>query len=80
MEDVFKSLLSVEEQILQKMKEDDRSVYWLARKIGRSQTYCYRMLQAKNHRKLPITQQFLDEVNKAFPDCNFTLNPQSKNE
>ncbi len=74
MEAAFNSYLTTEEKILAKMKEYECSTYWLSRKTGKSQSYCYRVLCGRGKRKVDLTQEFLDLVNEAFPGCNFTMN------
>jgi hypothetical protein len=75
MEAAFNAYLTTEEKILAKMKEFECSTYWLSRKTGRSQSYCYSVLCGKGERKVELTPEFLDLVNAAFPGCNFTPNP-----
>jgi len=73
MERAFNAYLTTEERIIEKMKQDERSTYWLGRKLGKSQTYCYRLLYGKGEKKIELTDEILSAINEVFPGSNFSI-------
>lgn len=54
------------------MKRETRSTYWLAKRLGKSQTYVYRMLVGPTKSKLPLAKDHLEEIKKIWPSDDFS--------
>lgn len=78
MEKAIYSEFSLEERILDRMKKEGRSSYWLAAQIRRSQTYVYTRLCGPVDRKMPLTKDFLAKISEVWPDLD--LNQAKSNE
>jgi hypothetical protein len=60
-----------EEIILERMKKEERSTYWVARKIEMSQGAVYRILIGPAKYKQKITDGFKNSIKEIWPDLLF---------
>src|SRR5262245_38498189 len=66
--EITKGIFTDEEIILNRMKHEERSTYWLARQLSVSQSYVYRTLIGPGSSKKALTPYFIQEVKKIWPD------------